>query len=81
MLDPLATVETVPWRAYPSWGQFAWLYFMSLLVCAAALRDGPRTASPPATPFVPYFVGLGVIEPALRIKQLPAAAAKSWKQG
>ncbi len=29
----------------------------------------------PETPFVPSFIGLGVIEPALRIKQLLAAAA------
>lgn len=34
----------------------------------------------PETPFVPSFVGLGVIEPALRVKQLLAAATKSWKQ-
>ncbi|MBM4133548.1 MAG: PH domain-containing protein [Nitrospira sp.] len=37
MPDPVATVETVKWQAYPSWGQFAWLYFMSLLTALRGL--------------------------------------------
>ncbi len=31
MTGPSKSNETAIWTAYPSWGQFAWLYFISLL--------------------------------------------------
>jgi len=31
MTGPSKSNETVVWTAYPSWGQFAWLYLISLL--------------------------------------------------
>jgi hypothetical protein len=54
---------------------------LPLIVGGKELEVQLKGRKRPATPFVPYFVGLGVIEPALRVKQLLAAAAKSWKQG
>ena len=37
MTKPPSSDETVRWEAYPSWGQFAWLYFMSLLTALRGL--------------------------------------------
>ena len=31
MAEPLQAGEIVRWSAYPSWRQFAWLYFLSLM--------------------------------------------------
>ncbi len=37
MTGPSEASERVIWKAYPSWGQFAWLYFMSVLTASRGL--------------------------------------------
>jgi len=37
MTEAPGSDEPVRWEAYPSWGQFAWLYFMSLLTASRGL--------------------------------------------
>ncbi|TAJ07998.1 MAG: PH domain-containing protein [Nitrospirae bacterium] len=37
MTEPPSSDETIRWNTYPSWGQFVWLYFMSLLTASRGL--------------------------------------------
>lgn len=37
MAEPSQADERVLWKAYPSWSQFAWLYFMSFLTASRGL--------------------------------------------